>query len=114
MVKEKVLIAGGAGYIGSVLTGKLLNDGYKVTCLDNLMFNQSSLLAHVHDPNFAFVYGDARNENKVGELVKENDVIIPLAALVGMPLCNLRPWEAEQTNKNAIIMLNKIRSREQI
>jgi len=60
---ERVLITGGAGYIGSVLTSYLLEKGYRVTCLDNLMFRQSSPLQFITNPDFDFVYGDARDED---------------------------------------------------
>ena len=114
MAKEKVLITGGAGYIGSVLTGHLLNKDYKVTCLDNLIFGQTTPLIYVNNPNFDFVYGDSRNESLIKKLVGKKDAIIPLAALVGMPLCNMRPQDAEQINRDSIVMLNRIRSLDQM
>ena len=113
MTMESVLITGGAGYIGSVLTGRLLDKRYKVTCLDNLKYNQNSLMIYAHDSNFEFVYGDAKDSNLVKKLVAKADNIIPLAALVGMPLCDKNPKDAESTNKNAIVMLNKIRNNSQ-
>lgn len=113
MEKEKVLITGGAGYIGSVLTGHLLDKGYKVTCIDNLKHKQNSLISYVGDPNFDFVYGDVRDEGLLEKIVSDSDIIMPLAAIVGMPACNLNPEEALSINKNAIIKLNEMRSHDQ-
>ena len=84
----KVLITGGAGYLGSVLTENLLNSGYSVTILDNLMYNQTSLIHYSHNKNFDFIYGDVRNHNLLEELVPSFDVVIPLAAIVGFPACD--------------------------
>jgi nucleoside-diphosphate-sugar epimerase len=84
----KVLITGGAGYLGSVLTERLLNSGYSVTILDNLMYNQTSLIHYSHNKNFDFIYGDVRNHKLLEELVPSFDVIIPLAAIVGFPACD--------------------------
>jgi nucleoside-diphosphate-sugar epimerase len=84
----KVLITGGAGYLGSVLTERLLNSGYSVTILDNLMYNQTSLIHYSHNKNFDFIYGDVRNHKLLEELVPSFDVVIPLAAIVGFPACD--------------------------
>jgi NAD dependent epimerase/dehydratase family enzyme len=80
----KVLIPGGAGYIGSVLVGHLLNRGHQVTVLDNLFFQQKSLFGYAPNPNFEFVYGDTRDKATVEPLVAKADVIIHLAAVVGI------------------------------
>ncbi|MBM3231773.1 SDR family oxidoreductase [Candidatus Pacearchaeota archaeon] len=109
MFKEKVLITGGAGYIGSVITEHLLSAGYKVTCLDNLSLGQKSLFSYAHNPNFNFIYGDVRNKELMEKVIPEFDVIIPLAAIVGMPACDAKPMEAKSTNYEAIVMLDKIR-----
>jgi nucleoside-diphosphate-sugar epimerase len=85
---EKVLITGGAGYLGSVLTEKLINSGYEVTVFDNLMYKQTSLVPFSHMTNFDFIKGDVRDKKTLIDLVNKNDVIIPLAAIVGMPACN--------------------------
>jgi nucleoside-diphosphate-sugar epimerase len=114
MTKENVLITGGAGYIGSILTGQLLDQGYRVTCLDNLMYAQKSPLIYVGDPNFEFIYGDSRDEGLLKKTISKNDVIIPLAALVGMPLCRNRPRDATEINLDAIITLNNLRNENQI
>jgi len=113
MVKEKVLITGGSGYLGSVLTGYLLDKGYKVTCLDNLSYGQETLLSYSNNPDFSFIYGDARNIELLEKIVPEFDVIIPLAAIVGMPACNLNPEGARTINRAAIFLINEIRRPDQ-
>lgn len=114
MEGKRVLITGGAGYIGNILSKHLLEKEYKVTCLDNFLYNQKNTqLIHINNPNYNFVYGDTRNEKTLEKLVSENDIIIPLAALVGMPLCERKPEEAKQINYEAIGMLNRIRSKNQ-
>jgi nucleoside-diphosphate-sugar epimerase len=94
----KVLITGGAGYLGSVITQSLLERGYNVVVIDNLMFNQLSLLQHSSNKNFSFVYGDVRNTVLLKKLVDECDVIIPLAAIVGFPACDQQPNTAYEVN----------------
>lgn len=111
--KENILITGGAGYLGSVMTGHLLEKGYKVTCLDRLLYRQSSLFNYVTNPNFNFVYGDCRDESLVKGLVNDADVIIPLAALVGMPICEKNPSDAAAINRDAVILIDRIRSANQ-
>jgi nucleoside-diphosphate-sugar epimerase len=112
-MSEKVLITGGAGYIGSVLTGRLLESGYSVTVLDSLIFKQRSLLAYCRDPKFDFVFGDSRDERVLSTLIPRHDVIIPLAALVGVKLCDQDPATAELVNHHAILSLLKLRSSSQ-
>jgi nucleoside-diphosphate-sugar epimerase len=94
----KVLVTGGAGYLGSVITQKLLENGYEVVVIDKLIFNQLSLLPHTSNPNFKFVYGDVRNTDLLKELVDECDIIIPLAAIVGFPACDADPKLAYEIN----------------
>jgi nucleoside-diphosphate-sugar epimerase len=84
----KILITGGAGYLGSVITEKLLNKNYKVTILDNLMYNQTSSIIFTHNPNFNFIYGDVRDKTLLKSIINDFDVIIPLAAIVGFPACD--------------------------
>ncbi len=110
---ERILITGGAGYIGSVLTGFLLRHKHKVTVLDNLCFQQSSLFHCASDANFDFVRGDVRDERLMQEIIPKHDVILPLAALVGMPICEKDKPGARSVNLDAIIMLNRLRSRQQ-
>lgn len=99
----KVLITGGAGYLGSVITKKLLDSGYSVTVLDKLLFNQVSLLGYTSNPNFKFIYGDVRNEKLLEQLCGESDVIIPLAAIVGFPACASDPQLAKEINFKQIV-----------
>ena len=93
-----VLITGGAGYIGSELTKYLLDDGHKVVVYDNLMYDPTSLLRYANNSNFSFVKGDVRDINTLSKLVKSSDVIIPLAALVGFPLCRDDERGAKEIN----------------
>jgi nucleoside-diphosphate-sugar epimerase len=109
----KILITGGAGYIGSVLTPTLLAQGHEVTVLDNFYFDQSSLMDCCHYDGFQIVRGDAREESVVKPLVAKADLIIPLAALVGVPLCNRDAIATQTTNQDAVEMLCRLASREQ-
>jgi nucleoside-diphosphate-sugar epimerase len=88
---NSVLITGGAGYLGSVMTEVMLSKGYKVTVLDNLTYKQLSLSTFCHNPNFRFVLGDVRDAQLLSDLVETHDIIIPLAAIVGMPACKKDP-----------------------
>jgi nucleoside-diphosphate-sugar epimerase len=97
-----------------VLCEHLLKAGHQVAVLDNLMYGQQSLLQHCADPRFDFVLGDARDEKLVGELLQEADAIIPLACLVGAPACDRDPWLAQEVNLDAIRMLNRLRSPDQL
>ncbi len=110
---KKILVTGGAGYIGSILTGKLLEEGYKVTVIDNLLYKQNSLLEYCFNPNFDFIYGDCRNENLIKENLKKTDIIIPLAAIVGFPACDRDPLSAKTIIFDAIKLLDKLRSKNQ-
>jgi len=104
---KKILITGGAGYIGSSLSTELINLGYDVTVLDKLKYNSSSL-NHLHlYKNFKFIKGDVRDKNLVSKLVKKNEFIVPLAALVGAPLCAKNKKEAISTNLDAIKLILK-------
>ena len=88
---EKVLITGGAGYLGSTLTEILLSKGYSVTVLDSLLYKQLSLTQFCHNENFNLVVGDVRDTKLLTSLVETHDIIIPLAAIVGMPACKKDP-----------------------
>ena len=94
----KVLITGGAGYLGSVISELLLQNSYEVTILDNMMYNQTSLINFSHYDNFKFINGDVRDKELLKELVLQNDVIIPLAAIVGFPACERDKQLATQIN----------------
>jgi len=98
----KVLITGGAGYIGSILVPTLLSNGHKVTVLDNYLYRQNTLLDFCWRPDFDIVRGDVRDWQLVLDLVNKHDAIIPLAAIVGMPACKRDPVLAEQVNYEAV------------
>jgi nucleoside-diphosphate-sugar epimerase len=108
-----ILVTGGAGYLGSILVPDLLAEGHKVTVLDNFMFRQHSLGHVCHLPGFEVVSGDARDEETVRNLLAKADVVIPLAALVGAPLCQKDPVGAKTTNLDAQLMLLRLLSKEQ-
>lgn len=109
-----ILITGGAGYIGSVLVPELLQDGHNVTVLDNFIFGQSSLNHVCYHPNFRVYRGDVRIEADMLPLMKEADIIIPLAAYVGAPFCDRDPIGATTTNKDAIFMMMKYLDKDQV
>jgi nucleoside-diphosphate-sugar epimerase len=94
----KILITGGAGYLGSVIVGRMLQEGHSVIVLDKLLFNQTSLLQYTHHSEFKFIYGDVRNEKLLEKLCNQVDVIIPLAAIVGFPACDAEPKLAKELN----------------
>lgn len=110
----RVLITGGAGYLGSILAERLLQCGYGVTILDSLIYGEQNLFHLCADPNFEFVYGDARDEAQVRKLAANADIIIPLAAIVGAPACDRDPLMATSVNLDAIRMINRIRSSSQL
>jgi nucleoside-diphosphate-sugar epimerase len=103
----KILITGGAGYLGSVIVERLLNVGHEVIVLDKLLFNQTSLLHYTSWPKFKFIYGDVRNEALLEKLCNEVDAIIPLAAIVGFPACAADPKLAREINFNQIVNIVK-------
>ena len=103
----KILITGGAGYLGSVITKRMLDEGHEVIVLDKLIFNQTSLLGYTYTSKFKFVYGDVRNESLLEKLCNEVDVIIPLAAIVGFPACAADPKLAKEVNFQQIVNIVK-------
>lgn len=109
-----ILVTGGAGYLGSIMVPDLLNAGHNVTVLDNFMFKQTSLNHNCYHPNFTVVKGDIRIESILKPLMDKADVIIPLAALVGAPLCSLDPVGATTINHDAIALMLKLISKNQI
>jgi len=100
----KVLITGGAGYLGSVLVGLLLDKKYKVTVVDNLIYKQQSLTSYCYNKDFTFIKGDVRFLTSLVNL-KDFDIIIPLAAIVGMPACDSNPELASQINLEQIVTI---------
>jgi len=109
----KILITGGAGYLGSILTPHLLSLGHEVTVLDTLMYGQAPLLDHCINEKFDFVYGDARDECMLRRQFATADCIIPLAALVGAPACKKDAVGATSTNRDAVALIARLRSRAQ-
>ncbi len=105
---KKILITGGAGYIGSMLCTKLVETGYQVTVVDLLKYDKSSLNHLYFYKNFKLIIEDIRNESLMKKLVKKHDYIIPLAALVGAPLCEKFKKDAISTNLNSIKTLCKL------
>ncbi len=110
----KILVTGAAGYIGSILVPRLLQNGHKVTALDNFMYNPSSLLDCCYDDNLDIVRGDARDKGLLEECLKDVAAVIPLACLTGAPLCDADPVGARTTNFDAVKMILELRSREQM
>tara|TARA_B100000131_G_scaffold321479_1_gene372290 strand:- start:2839 stop:3777 length:939 start_codon:yes stop_codon:yes gene_type:complete len=109
----RILITGGAGYIGSTLCEYLLNSGHEVTVLDSFLFSNDSLNSYMSDKNFSVFQEDVRNISSIKNYISKNDVIIPLACLVGAPLCNLKKVEAEQVNYESIKSMIDIMSKNQ-
>ena len=105
---KKILITGGAGYIGSKLVTKLLDLNFRVTVVDVLKFSSKSLNHLFNKENFTFIKGDVRNKKLMENLIKKNEFIIPLAALVGAPLCEKNKKEAISVNFESIKYLMKI------
>jgi len=137
-----ILITGGAGYIGSILVERLLlnnllvsnginelalsgsgtldtpayhiKERINLTVLDSLLYKQTSLTEYAWRDDFTYVYGDVRNKELVKQLVKDQDIIIPLAAIVGMPACKKFPTETVDTNQKCVEWISEISSRDQL
>jgi len=107
---KQVLVTGGAGYLGSILCEHLLNAGYHVTVIDNLMYRQHSLFHLCSNQRFEFVFGDVRDESLMRRLIKDADVVIPLAAIVGAPACDRDTALARSVNLEAVRLIKKLRS----
>ena len=108
-----ILVTGGAGYLGSILVPELLHEGHKVTVLDNFMFNQTSLNQLCIYPNFEIINGDIRVKDTINPLLHKADIIIPLAAFVGAPLCKRDPIGATSVNHDAIKLMLENLSKDQ-
>lgn len=113
-MSDKILVTGGAGYLGSILCERLLAAGHRVTVVDNFMFGQATLLHLCSNPALDIIRGDARDTSLMRKVVADHDVIIPLAALVGAPLCDRDPHAATAVNFEAIRDLNRMRSADQL
>ncbi len=112
---KKVLVTGGAGYIGSKLVTKLLELKYKVTVVDSLKFSSKSLNHLFNKDNLIFIKGDVRNQKLMKKLIKNNEFIVPLAALVGAPLCEKNKKEAINVNLNSIkTLINNVTKKNKI
>ena len=111
---KKVLITGGAGYLGSVLTEVLLGKGYKVTVIDNLIYRQTSLAPFTYNKNFKFILGDVTDNDTLKPLVESHDVIIPLAAIVGMPACKANPELAIKVNYEQVKNITEWTTKDQM
>lgn len=109
----KVLVTGGAGYIGSVLVPKLVEKDYEVTVIDNFMYNQTSLLECCNKKNFTVINGDARDKNLIVKHMKNADYIIPMACIVGAPACDRDPFAAKTVNYDAIKMILELKNKKQ-
>jgi len=109
-----VAITGAGGYIGSILCERLLAAGHKINALDDLSVGDVNLFHLAANPNFKFTRGDARDKSSVKSIISDADVIIPLAALVGAPICARDPERAESTNFGAIQLVNQLRSNNQL
>lgn len=108
-----ILVTGGAGYIGSLLIPRLLFLGHNVTVIDNFYFKQNSLLDCCKYDTFNIIKGDCRDEPLLSKEIKKNDLIIPLAALVGAPLCDIDTYGAKSINQNAVEFLCRKVSKDQ-
>lgn len=109
----RILVTGGAGYIGSVLVPLLLEQGHAVHVLDQFLFSQTSLAECCINPNFQVTRGDCRDRDTVSRLMRNADYIIPLAAIVGAPACKSDATAAISINREAIKLILSLRSEEQ-
>ena len=112
-MSERILITGGAGYIGSVLVPFLLSKNYEITVIDNFLFNQNSLLDVAINQKMTVYNSDVNNQILFKELIKRNDIIIPLAAIVGAPACNQNKKLAKEVNLEQLKFINKNISKNQ-
>jgi nucleoside-diphosphate-sugar epimerase len=106
----RIFVTGGAGYIGSILVPRLLTQGHQVTVLDSFAYGQQTLVDCCADPNFVVIRGDCRDERALRQGIKGADFILPLAAIVGAPACDLDPLAASTINFDAIGTLLRLRS----
>jgi nucleoside-diphosphate-sugar epimerase len=114
MSELNILITGGAGYIGSILVPKLLQEGHIVTVIDSLIHGQDSLLDCCSNPDFSFIKGDICDEGLMKDLIRQADAIIPLAAIVGAPACKINPVVADLVNRDAHLKMIRMISTSQM
>lgn len=110
---KRVLITGGAGYIGSVLVPNLISRGFHVTVIDNFLYKQSSLTSCIGSKNLELIYGDVRDKGLMKSLVVRADIVIPLAGIVGAPACNRDPITAQSTNVDSVVDMFQMISKNQ-
>ena len=103
-----ILVTGGAGYIGSILVPELLSLGHEVTVIDSFAYRQASLNQVCGHPKFNVYRGDVRSDATMKNLITKADVVIPLAALVGAPICNLDPVGAQTVNHDSVVMMMQL------
>lgn len=108
-----ILVTGGGGYVGSVLVPSLLGQGHSVTVIDNFMYKQTSLASSIRNEKLTLVFGDVRDETLMKLHLSKADVVIPLAAIVGAPACDIDPIAAQSINKDSILWLINHLSRNQ-
>lgn len=109
-MSQNILVTGGAGYIGSILVPRLLSLGHRVTVLDNFLFRQSSLLDVCADPNLTILRADCRDESLLASILPRFDTVIPLAALVGAPMCARDPLAAVSVGRDAVRAIVRLAS----
>lgn len=109
----RILVTGGAGYIGSVLTPMLLREGHEVTVLDSFLYRQTSLIDCCGNDAFRILRGDCRDEALVSRALDGQEIVIPLAAIVGFPACDNDRTAAKTVNQDAVEMLLRLKAPEQ-
>jgi len=110
----KILVTGGAGYVGSILVPELLKKNHEVIVVDNFIYNQTSLLDCCYNKNLTIIRGDVRNRNIISKHLRNVDAIFPLACMTGAPLCEKDTIAAKTVNFDAVKMILELRSKDQI
>ncbi len=111
---KKILVTGGAGYVGTSLIPQLLAEGHKVRVIDNLMFGGDQLINFMRNKNFEFMKGDIRNKMQLKEALKGRDAIVHLAAIVGFPACRMNPKLAKEVNYEGTKNIADLASKNQL
>jgi len=110
----KILVTGGAGYVGSILISELLKKNHEVIVVDNFIYNQTSLLDCCYNKNLTIIRGDVRNRNIISKHLRNVDAIFPLACMTGAPLCEKDTVAAKTVNFDAVKMILELRSKDQV